>query len=95
MGLTCYVSIIIFQIRDFNPVILKPGQNKTLFRVGYVNPNNSKMDIISYLEFKTNASDFTIPLMVYDGQLSQVCKLNRINRLLNILQIFMLTFTQL
>lgn len=30
------------------------------------------MDIISYLEFKTNASDFTIPLMVYDGQLSQV-----------------------
>lgn len=33
------------------------------------------MDIISYLEFKTNASDFTIPLMVYDGQLSQVCLL--------------------
>lgn len=61
-----------FKIRDFNPVVLKPGQNKTLFRVGYVNPNNSKMDIISYLEFKTNASDFTIPLMVYDGQLSQV-----------------------
>lgn len=55
-------------------MVLKPGQNKTLFRVGYVNPNNSKMDIISYLEFKTNASDFTIPLMVYDGQLSQVCK---------------------
>lgn len=42
--------------------------------MGYVNPNNSKMDIISYLEFKTNASDFTIPLMVYDGQLSQVCE---------------------
>uniref|UniRef100_A0A2S2Q8B7 Transmembrane protein n=1 Tax=Sipha flava TaxID=143950 RepID=A0A2S2Q8B7_9HEMI len=61
-----------FKIRDFNPVILRPGQNKTLFRVAYVNPNNSKMDIISYMEFKTNASDFTIPLMVYDGQLSQV-----------------------
>ncbi|XP_050520988.1 transmembrane protein 131 [Daktulosphaira vitifoliae] len=61
-----------FKIRDFSSVILKPGQNKTLFRVAYVNPNDSKMDIISYLEFKTNASDFKIPVMVYDGQLSQI-----------------------
>jgi len=57
------------------------------------------MDIISYLEFKTNASDFTIPLMVYDGQLSQVCKtlctrhLYLINVLIKIYWFYNLGFT--
>ncbi|XP_050438016.1 transmembrane protein 131-like isoform X2 [Adelges cooleyi] len=61
-----------FMIKGFNPVILKPDQSVQLFRIVCLDVRTFKTQLVSSLELKTNASDFTIPLMAYKGLLLDI-----------------------
>uniref|UniRef100_A0A182J6I1 TMEM131_like domain-containing protein n=1 Tax=Anopheles atroparvus TaxID=41427 RepID=A0A182J6I1_ANOAO len=62
----------LFTLEDFRPVVLQPGDEWTLLRIGLASRTTSFSSIVTHIRLATNISDYELPVLGYSGKLRRL-----------------------